>query len=142
LEDLEMATGVLGDQARFQPQQVINTWRTQVNYNDPAIASGRAGVTIPQGAFITSVLVEIVTGFNAATTNVLTLGSAPNYNNLLAAADIAAPGTPGITSPTRGIGRSLTAAGDLTIGPKYTQTGAAATAGQAEIVVQYEANTG
>ena len=136
-----MATGTLGDQARFQPRQVANTWRRQVNWNDAGISSPVAGVIIPQGTFILRVLCEIVTPFNAATTNVLTLGTNAGANNIIAAADVD-EATAGVYDITRGLGRSLAAAGDVTISVKYAQTGTAATAGQAEIVVEYEANTG
>lgn len=136
-----MATGTLGDQARFQARQVSNTWRRQVNWNDSGIASPVAGVVLPQGAFITNVMVEVVTAFNAATTNVLTVGTNAGANNIVAAADVD-EATPGVYQVTRGFGRSLTAAGDVTVSVKYAQTGTAATAGQAEIVIEYEANTG
>ncbi|MFA6267676.1 MAG: hypothetical protein WC670_18410 [Pseudolabrys sp.] len=137
-----MATGTLGDQARLQPRQVVNTWRKQVNYNDAGIGSGVAGVVLPIGAFILRVLVEIVTAFNAATTNVLTVGTnSATYNDIVAAGDVD-EATAGVYDVTRGLGRSLTAAADTTVYVMYTQTGDAATAGQAEIVIEYEGNTG
>lgn len=136
-----MATGTLGDQARSQPRQVLNTWRKQVNFNDPGIAAGVAGVVLPIGTFICRVLLEIVTVFNAATTNVLTVGTNVGINNIIAAADVDETAV-GVYDVTRGLGRSLTAAADVTVSVKYTQTGAAATTGQAELVMYYEANTG
>jgi hypothetical protein len=136
-----MATGTIGDQARFQQVQVVNTWRKQVNYNDAGIATGVAGVVLPIGAFILRVMVEIVTAFNAATTNVLTVGTNVAINNIVAAGDVNA-GAAAVYDVTRGLGRSLTAAADVTVSVKYAQTGAAATTGQAEIVMIYEANTG
>lgn len=136
-----MATGTLGDQARLQPRQVVNTWRKQVNFNDPGIAAGVAGLVLPLGAFLLRVMVEVVTAFNAATTNVLTVGTNVNMNNVVAAGDVDETAV-GVYDVTRGIGRSLTALADVTLSVKYTQTGAAATTGQAEIVVIYEGNTG
>lgn len=136
-----MATGTAGDQARFQSRQVVNTYRKQVNWNDPGIASGVVGVVLPQGAFILNVMIEIVVAFNAATTNVLTAGVNAGANNVIAAGDVDET-VLGVTQVTRGFGRALAAAADVSLSFKYTQTGAAASAGQAEIVVEYEANTG
>lgn len=138
-----MATGTVGDQARFQSRQVVNTWRKQVNFNDAGIGAtaGVAGIMLPIGAFILRVMVEIVVAFNAVTTNVLTVGSNATANNIVAAGDVDEAAV-GIYDVTRGLGRSLTAAADTLVSVKYTQTGTAATTGQAEIVIIYEANTG
>lgn len=135
-----MATGTPGTSARVDPRQVLNTWRQTVNYNDPAVAAGvLSGVWLPMGAFITQILVEIVTAFNAATTNVLTVGTNGTFDNIVGAGDVT-EGTVAVTSVTTGLGRSIAAAGDAQIGWKYTQTGTAATAGQAVIVICFEGN--
>lgn len=136
-----MATNSVGDQARAQHQQLVNTIRQTINFNDPGIAAGAIRAQLPMGAFITRVLVEIVIAFNAVTTNVLTAGLNANMDNVIAAGDLNETAL-GVTDITRALGRSLTAAGVTNLGFKYTQTGTAATTGQAEIVVEYEANTG
>lgn len=138
-----LATGTPGDQARQQHRQVVNTIRKQVNWNDAGIgdANGVAFGQLPPGAFITRVMVEVVTPFNAATTNVLTVGVDSPPSNIVAAGDVN-EGVAGVTEVTRGLGRSLTAAAVTTLRAKYAQTGAAASAGQAEIVIEYEGNTG
>jgi hypothetical protein len=137
-----MATGTAGDQARLQPRQVVNTWRATINFNDPGIGTGVAKVTLPAGAFILRVLCEIQTVFNAVTTNLLTLGTvAAAYNNLFTSGDVNA-GVAGVYDITRGLGTALTRAGDVTIYAMYTQTGGAATTGIANIVVEFEGNTG
>lgn len=134
-----MATGTLGTYARQDPRQVLNTLKKTVNYNDPGIATGLPFDNyLPQNAFIENVLTEVVTAFNAATTNVLTAGTVgPNYTNIVSAADVT-EGTPGVYASTGGRGRSLTAAGDVLPYAQYTQTGTAATTGQAIIVIFYE----
>ena len=135
-----MTTGTLGTNARQDPRQVVNTLKKTVNFGDVGIAAGVAfDNPLPQGAFILGVLVEIVTAFNAGTTNVLTVGTvnAPPYNNIVNAADVN-EGATGIYDVTRALGRSLTAAGDVTVFAQYTQTGTAATTGQAIIVIEYE----
>ena len=126
-------------QARRQAWQVTNTLKKTVNFNDPNIASGVAfDESLPAGAFIISVTVEIVTAFNAGTTNVLTIGTnGATYNNIVASGDVT-PGTPSVAQPTRGLGRSLAASAETPVFAKYTQTGTAATAGQAVVVIEYE----
>lgn len=134
-----MTTGVLGTNARQDPRQVVNTLKKIFNYNDPGIATGIPFDNyLPQNAFIETVLTEIVVGFNAATTNVVTAGTVgPAYNNLVADADVT-DGTPGVYPSTGGRGRSLTATTDVLPYVKYTQTGTAASAGQGIIVIFYE----
>lgn len=134
-----MTTGVLGTNARQDPRQVLNTLKKTVNFNDPGIAAGVAFDNyLPQNAFIENVLIEVVVVFNAVTTNVLTVGTVgTTYNNIVAAADANEAAT-GVYQATRGFGRSLTAAGDVLPYAQYTQTGTAATTGQAIIVIFYE----
>ena len=134
-----MATGVLGTNARQDPRQVANTLKKIVNFNDAGIAAGVAfDNPLPQNAFIMRVLVEIVAVFNAAATNVLTVGTVgATYNNIVAAADVN-EGATGVYDVTRALGRALTAAADVNVFAQYTQTGAAATTGQAIIVIEFE----
>lgn len=128
--------------ARVDPRQVSNTLKKTVNFNDPGITTGVAFAnSLPANAFILGVYVEIVVVFNAGTTNVLTVGTnTPTNNNLVAAADVneAATGVTLVTANAGDRGRSLTAAGDIPVYVMYTQTGTAATTGQAIIVIEYE----
>lgn len=125
--------------ARQDPRQVVNSLKKTVNFNDAGISTGLAfDNSIPAAAFILSVLVEIVTVFNAVTTNVLTVGTnSSTYNNMVSAADVNEAAT-GVTLVTRGLGRSITASADLTPYAMYTQTGTAATTGQAIIVITFD----
>jgi hypothetical protein len=88
--------------------------------------------TAPAGATILAAIVEVVTAFNAATTNVLVVGTAADDDAYVAAADVneAAAGTTTVA-------HSATLAGDIEILAKYTQTGTAATAGSARVTVLY-----
>lgn len=135
-----MATNVLGTAARRDPRQVTNTLKVTINYNDPGLSTGVALANyLPQGAFIITALTEVVTGFNAGTTNPISVGSnSPNFNNIVAAADITTPGTPGVYVSTGGRGRGVAASADQQLFVKYAPTGTAATAGQAVILIEYE----
>lgn len=124
---------------RHDPRQVTNTLKKTVNFNDANISTGVAfDNSIPLGAFITSVKVEIVTAFNAVTTNTMTVGqNSTSYNDIVAASDVDETAL-GVTEVARGWGRRLAATAAITPYVKYVQTGTAATAGQAIIVIEYE----
>lgn len=135
-----MPTGVQGVVPRQDPRQVSNTLKKTVNYNDVGIANGVPFENwIPQGAFIMLVLCEIVTVFNAGTTNVLTAGTngPATYDNIINAGDVNEAAL-GVTAVVRALGRGLAAAGSVRPFAKYTQTGTAATTGQAVILIEYE----
>jgi hypothetical protein len=136
-----MATGTAAalPPVRTDPRQVVNTLKATVNYSDANISTGYSlRNSLPAAAFITGVFVEIVTAFNAASTNVLTFGTnSSSYNDLVAAADVNEAVT-GVYIVTRGLGRSIAASADKPVFAKYTQTGGAATTGQAVIVITYE----
>lgn len=132
-----MATGTAGNQARVQPRQVVNTWRKQINWNDPSNGVNVAGLVVPMGAFILMVLVEIVNAFDGAAS--LLVGSNAGANNIVAAGDVNELAT-GVYNVTRAVGRSLTFAADTAVATRLTSAGA--TVGQAEVVMIYEGNTG
>ena len=140
--------------ARGGSTQELRYFRKVVNFNDANIGSSTAPPKfgrLPAGAFITDVTVEVSTAFNAGTTNVLTVGtSAANANEIVAAADVN-EGVVGVTKVTRGLGTSLTggpgiganappSTSEVDLYVKYTQSGTAATAGVATIVIQYAGN--
>lgn len=133
-----MTTGVVGVAARQDPRQVLNTLKKITNFNDVGIAAGAAFANyLPQSAFITDVLTEIVTPFNGGTNaySVGTVGAA--FNNIVAAGDVN-PALAGVYPSTRAIGRALTANGNVLPVALYTQTGGAATAGQAITLILFE----
>jgi len=87
--------------------------------------------TLAIGDVVISCWAQVVTAFNAGTTNVLTVGDGTTANKYLAAADVT-EGTPGVY-PTGGAGpfAAETAAGTLRV--TYAQTGTAATTGSARV---------
>lgn len=127
--------------SRRDPRQVTNTLKRTLNFNDSDIAQFSFFSALPGGAFITKVYIEIVTAFNAGTTNPITVGTnSTTFNNIIASGDNT-PGTPQVYSPALAIGkygRSLAAAGDVAVFGTYIPTGTAPTTGQAVIVIEYE----
>ena len=137
-----MATNTQGRPARQLPEQEIHYLRKTVNFNDANISSGVLHpFWLPAGAQILFTTVNIITAFNAGTTNVLTVGqNASNYNDIVNATDVNEAVT-GSTMVLRGADLDLTTGGvDVQVGFKYTQSGAAATTGKAQIVIAYAPN--
>jgi hypothetical protein len=146
-----MTTGIPGSTARRNTTQQVGYLRFAVNFNDTGIAAGVNKQWLPAGAVITDTSVMIATAFNAGTTNGLTvgltpIGSSPDVggtavtNNVVAAGQVA-PGTIALTNGIVPTGAALgPLATDAQINVTYTQTGAAATAGQAIVMIKYIPN--
>lgn len=133
-----MTTGTLGTNARQDPRQVVNTLKKTVNWNDNA--SGVAAAfdnPLPAGAFITRVLVEVVTAFNGTTPSLVIGTNASTYNDIVNAGDVN-EGATGVYEATRGYGRSICASADKTVYAYYTNAGGSPSAGKAVIVIEYE----
>ena len=132
-----MATNTAGSSARQDPRNVLNTIEYTVNYNTSGVSSGVKIGTLPAGAVITNTLVEVITAFNASTANALVVGTnASSYNNIAASGDVDET-VAGVYLPTRGFGRSIAANADIDVYVMYTQSGAAASAGQAKVVLAF-----
>jgi hypothetical protein len=127
--------------ARATQYQMVHTLRFDVNWNDTGISSGVRKQTLPAGAIVTSTSVLITTAFNAGTTNVLTVGgNTTTYNDIVAANDVDETAT-GLTNGIKPTGSSLgKLAADRDVYAKYTQTGTAATAGAATVIIHYIVN--
>jgi hypothetical protein len=133
-----MTTGTLGTNARQDPRQVVNTLKKTVNWNDNAAnVASPFDNPLPKGAFISRVLVEIVTTFDGTTPTLVagTVGAA--YNNIVATADVNLAAA-GVYDVTRGLGRSLANAADVTPNALYNNAGGGPTKGQAIILIEYE----
>lgn len=118
--------------ARQYHHQHTHYLRKRVNYNDSAIGTGVVMGTLPAGAMLLDISVRVSTAFNAATTNALNIGTAAGGTQV--GTDAATAGARKPTVP------NLSFASDTDIYVQYAQTGTAATAGQADIVISYAAN--
>lgn len=93
-------------------------------------AFGSASVTlgtIPAGAAVVMAWVEVTQAYNAASTNVLTVGYVGSTSAYLAAADVT-EGTPGVY-PVGGKGPFASEAAERTAVVAFAQTGTPATTG-------------
>lgn len=119
---------------------VEGTLTFNVTYADTGIASGVKKCTLQASAtkpMLVRVMVEIITAFNAATTNVLTVGTDTTATQFLGSGEIS-EGTAGGFYPINS--GSVQAAikrivADTDIYVKYTQSGTAATTGAANVYV-------
>lgn len=120
--------------ARITHEQQIHFFRKRVNYNDNGIAAGVYFGTLPAGTQLVLLNVRCNTAFNAGTTNALNVGTSAGGTQIFT--DAATPA--GVRTPAI---PNLTFATDTDLFVQYAQTGAAATAGQADIVIGYVPNT-
>jgi len=117
--------------ARYFHTQQTHYLRRRVNFNDPGIAAGTLVGTLPAGAMIVSQNVRVATAFNA-TTNALNVGTTAGGTQLFTDAATAGARTPTIAN--------LSFAADADIFVQHAQTGTAATAGVADIVIGFVPN--
>jgi len=121
--------------------------RATINFNDPNIANGVWGFTLPANAYITQILGNVTTAFNATTTNALTIGATPTGTDFVASTSVSSTGILTL-STAAGIGLAATGNtanqtqinGGVPVYFRYTQTGTAATAGSVTIVIAFAKN--
>ena len=124
---------------RYVITQQVPYFRASVAFSTVNI--GTAGKvplgTLPAGAIVTHAIVKVTEAFNAATTNVLTVGTAAAADAVLAAADIDETVVQTtVTFAAAGYKVSV----DTPLFVKYAQTGTAATAGAADIILFFVPN--
>lgn len=131
-----MATGTPGSTARRNSSQQVGYLRFSVNFNDSGIAAGVGKQWLPAGALIIGADVYVGTAFNAVTTNTLSVGTVGDAaTNIINAQNVGAAGLTQNVAPTGAALGPLAA--DKQVYVTYAQTGAAATAGRATVVVKY-----
>lgn len=123
---------------RNDGSQSVQFLKFDVSYGEASISSGVLKGTLPVGAFVIGTDVLVTTDFDAGSTNVFTVGTnSTPYDNLVSASDVDET----VNTLDAGNLPTGTALGTLTapagVYAKYTQTGTAATAGAATVVVKY-----
>ncbi len=124
--------------ARQNATQEVHYIRADIAFN--TVASGTQvsmGAAVPANAQILYTAVAVQTVFNAASTNVLIVGTAADPDALVAAGgvDETAVGVTMVAPAT--LGGIMSASADTELFWTYTQTGGAATTGAATICVAY-----
>lgn len=131
-----MPTNTQATTARVLPWRMLHTLDKTITYSDTGISTGIPMPNyIPAGYQIVATYVNVVTAFNAATTNVLTVGqNSSSYNDIVSASDVT-EGNTGMQIAYTGGALSITT--DVLPYVKFTQTGTPATTGKARIVIVY-----
>lgn len=122
--------------ARKSYQRDVGYIARNFSFDTPGIGTaGNIAVgTLPAGCLVTAVYVRVKTAFNAATTNVIKVGTSADDDHFIEAGDVDET-VAGLTVSDRNIGEVYTA--DTAVWVEYTQSGTAATAGEADVVVTY-----
>jgi hypothetical protein len=131
-----MATNTLGSQARQDPRQVSNTMRGTIAYNSAATGVFVPIGVLPKGAWVIAVQLSIDTGFNAGTTNTLSVGSSGTPTQFFSATAAGSTGVSAAAATT--LGKAAAAAADTVVGLTYNFTGTAPSAGTAEVMIEFE----
>lgn len=100
----------------------------EISFDTTGIATGVKLIDLPEGVIVTRATAVVKTAFNAGTTNVLTVGTNSDVDDLLGSSDIT-EGTAGAYTVNKFVEYNEA----KTVKAKYTQTGTDATAGKAEI---------
>ncbi len=134
-----MTTGTPGSTARKNALQLVHYLRFTVNYNDAGVAGGNTKQWLPAGAIVIGTDVQVVSAFNAGTTNTVSVGTVQDAGtNILNAQAV---GSTGLTQNVAPTGAALgPLAADKQVVASYAQTGTAASAGQAIVIVKYIPN--
>lgn len=127
----------MANPARQLHTQQLHYIRKRVRFGDAGIGTGVYAGTVPAGTQLVGCHVRITTAFNAATTNVLTVGTTAGGADIITSAEAVA-GSTGFKSGTTG--QAVTFASDTDLWVTYTQTGTAATAGDGYIILTFAPN--
>lgn len=114
----------------------VNYCRASIAYNTLNIGTaGRVPLgTLPAGSIIVDMMVKVSTAFNAATTNELTVGTAADASAILGSTDI---DELDVDTTATFVAKGYKVTVDTPLFIKYAQTGTAATAGAATIILMF-----
>lgn len=122
--------------ARKFSANVAHCVRGRVTLGDTGLTTGIEIGKIPAASFVIGTIISIDTVFNAATTNVLQVGTSTTAD-LFATSTESGSGVAGIKALAHGAATTANVAADSSVLVKFTQTGTAATTGTADVCVMY-----
>jgi hypothetical protein len=94
--------------------------------------------TIPAGAQIQNIHIDVTTAFNAATTNTVTVGKTGTAAAFVTATSVGSLGRASVASTGVYSAWADTGTSDISATITYSQTGTAATAGAARVTIIYK----
>lgn len=102
-----------------------------IKFNTTGASTGVELCKLPANVAIVKATAVVKTAFNAGTTNVLTVGANDDIDDILGTSDI----TEG-TAGTYAVNKFVTYNAAKTVKAKFTETGTAATTGEADIYLE------
>jgi hypothetical protein len=106
-------------------------FRKRITFSDTVVTIG----VIPAGAIVINAGVIVTTAFNAATTNVLDIGTSGDDDGF--ATDLALGTIGRIVADELATSNDLYSTSEVTLTATYAQTGTAATAGEGFVYVEF-----
>ena len=94
--------------------------------------------TIPAGAQIVNVHIDVTTAFNAATTNTVTVGTSASAAAYVTSTSVGAAGRASVATTGVYSAWANTGSSDVSATITFSQTGTAATAGAARVTIIYK----
>jgi hypothetical protein len=94
--------------------------------------------TIPAGAQIVDINIDVTTAFDAGTTNTVTVGKTGSAAAFVAATSVGSAGRASVASTGVYSAWANTGSSDVSATITYSQTGTAATAGAARVTIVYK----
>ena len=94
--------------------------------------------TIPAGAQIVDINIDVTTAFNAATTNPVTVGTSASAAAYVTSTSVGSTGRASVASTGVYSAWANTGTSDVSATITYSQTGTAATAGAARVTIVYK----
>ena len=94
--------------------------------------------TIPAGAQIVDINIDVTTAFNAASTNTVTVGKTGSAAAFVAATSVGSAGRASVATTGVYSAWANTGSSDVSATITYSQTGTAATAGAARVTIVYK----
>jgi hypothetical protein len=94
--------------------------------------------TIPAGAQIVDINIDVTTAFNAGTTNTVTVGTSASAAAYVTSTSVGSAGRASVASTGVYSAWANTGTSDLSATITYSQTGTAATAGAARVTIVYK----
>ncbi len=94
--------------------------------------------TIPAGAQIVDINIDVTTAFNAGTTNTVTVGTSASAAAYVASTSVGSAGRASVATTGVYSAWANTGSSDLSATITYSQTGTAASAGAARVTIVYK----
>ena len=94
--------------------------------------------TIPAGAQIQNIHIDVTTAFNAATTNTVTVGTSASAAAYVTSTSVGAAGRASVATTGVYSAWANTGSSDVSATITFSQTGTAATAGAARVTIIYK----